>query len=234
MKKEIHIFDMDDTLTYTPSFADFVNTADGEFIDTFKNYSQYFQMVRTALLERARLAKTAFKRSGDFVVVYDRERAKPCSADMLKLFQEKKYSRLFDAHNGILVLKPFPGFHSDPNTLGLKLNDAVYAQYLAADNTMILTGRDEKLRKNIEANFQTMNLRAPSHGLKLYVGNMGIKAFKTATILKSIAENGWEIVHFYEDRKDWLDSAKEAVTTTYPNVKFVGHLVTNVHQERSQ
>ena len=75
---------------------------------------------------------------------------------------------------------------------------------------MILTGRDEQLRSQIEENLRELGVEYPNYGLKLFKqGRDSIKQFKTDTILKSISENNWKEVHFYEDRQDWLNFAAE-------------------------
>jgi hypothetical protein len=62
-------------------------------------------------------------------------------------------------------------------------------------------------------------------------GPQPIKDFKTDVILKTIEANGWEEVHFYEDRADWLYHAEGAVKETFPDVKFVPHLITNIKEK---
>jgi hypothetical protein len=231
MSKVIHVFDLDDTLSITPDFVEFLDTADGQEIDISKNYPDYFRAVRAAFWDK--LSKPAiFVRKGDFVVPVNKTTGKPFDGDTMNYFGERRYQRMFEVVNDVLTVRTFPGFHSDPNTIGKKINMPTHEEYQKAENRMILTGRDEKLRPQLEATLKELGIEYPNYGLKLYSGHEGIKNFKTRTILESIAENGWNEVHFYEDRKDWLRMAEETVKEKYPEVKFVPHFISNVRNQK--
>ena len=69
------------------------------------------------------------------------------------------------------------------------------------------------------------------HGFHMYQGGMPIKDFKTKVILDGIEENGWDEIHFYEDRQDWLHHAEGAVKEKYPNINFITHFLSDVKDQ---
>jgi hypothetical protein len=230
MSNSIHIFDLDDSLTETPVFASFLNAEDGQEIDVQKHYPQYFKAAKGAFWDK--LSKpVSFKRMGDFVVVINKATGSPFDGGAMDYFTDKRTQRMFEVVNDTIVLKSFPGFHSDPNTIGKKINLPAYEKYKTATNNMILTGRDERLRSQIEKVLAEIGIEYPSYGLKMYSGNEGIKKFKARIITDSIRENGWNEVHFYEDRQDWLHYAEGVVKEQFPDVKFVPHYVSNIKNE---
>lgn len=231
MAKEIHIFDMDDTILETPTFADFVGVKTGEYIDTSIFYPDYFQHVKEAFLDMLSVDVT-FMRMYDFVVPISEKTKKAFDGTLISYFTVGKYKRMFENHKGILTLKSFPGFHADPNTLGNIINEPVIKDYRAAENKMILTGRDENLLELITNRFGELNIELPNYGIKTYkAGKLSIEQFKTKTILETIKEFGWEVVHFYEDRKDWLQSAMDTCAIHFPATKFYPHLITNIKEK---
>lgn len=226
--KEIHIFDMDDTLLETPKFTEFVEAGHEEIIDDTKVFPEYFKKIKNAFMNEMS-KEVFFKRAGDFVVPYNKLNGRSFPGSFIEYFQDKKYKRFFDVQNGTIVIKSFPGFHSSPETLGKNINSEVIQQYNAAKNKMIITGRNESLRNDILRIFEELGLELPNYGLILYKsGAKSIKEFKTDMILKTIEENNWDEVHFYEDRPDWLYHAEGAVKEKFPEVKFVSHLITNI------
>lgn len=229
--KTIHIFDMDDTLFETPRFTDFVGVSGNGPIDDTKYFPDYFKKIKAAFLDK--MSKDVyFVRQGDFVMPINKSNEKPFSSDFIEYFSENKFKRMFDVHNGIIVVKSFPGFHSSPETLGNIMNSDVITQYKKAPNKMIVTGRDEELRPYIIEIFRSINLELPNYGLVLYQkGRQSIKDFKTQIILDTIEANDWQEVHFYEDRSDWLYHAEGAVKEKYPDVKFIPHLITNIKEK---
>jgi len=228
MEKVIHIFDMDDTVLETPTFADFVGAKNGEFIDINKFYPDYFEKIKSTFTEILSV-DVDFMRMHDFVVPINKENNKYFDGDLVSNFIDKKHKRMFENHKGVLVLRPFPGFHADPDTLGATINTPVYKDYINAENKMILTGRDDKLANLILQRFDELEIEHPNYGLKTFTpGRLSIEQFKIQTICKSIQEFGWTVVHFYEDRKDWLLNAMAAVTELFPGVTFHPHLITNV------
>ncbi len=233
-KKELHIFDLDNTLFETPEFAEFVKV-DSNNIVIKGNHDEYFMNVKAAFLDL--LSKYVyFKRTGDFIVPINQQTDKPFDEDILDYFKKKiSTSKMLIPHNGIAVLNAFPGFHKSPDTLGLVINEPIFQDYENADNKMIITGRNEELREKINSIFKYLGIKQPNYGLYLYSqnGKTNIENFKIQTIIQSIKEHGWDIVHFYEDRKDWLMAAQRAVAQVFPGVEFVSHLVTNVKDKRS-
>jgi len=235
MERVIHIFDMDDTILETPTFA-YMATADKEGnIDMSAEFKEYFMKVKSAFWDL--LSKDVyFKRSGDFIVPINKDTEKPFSDNIIDYFDKTtKFRKMLLSKNSVAVLNSFPGFHKDPDTLGTIVNDSVFVDYESAKNKMIITGRDEELREKILKLFKFLDIDYPNYGLFLYrqKGNMNIEQFKIQTILLSIREQGWETVHFYEDRLDWLQAAKNAVNQIYPSVNFVSHFVTNIKNKRS-
>ena len=67
MEKVIHIFDLDDSLLETPTFADFIGANHGENIDLTQYFPEYFAKVKSAFWDE--LSKEVkFIRMNDFVV----------------------------------------------------------------------------------------------------------------------------------------------------------------------
>ncbi len=233
MEKAIHIFDLDDSLMETPTFADILRVKDGETVDTNAMFSEYFLKIKSAFWDK--LSKDVyFKRSGDFIVPCNKATNKPFAADLLEYFDTPEFRRLFLVEDGILVVNAFPGFHRDPETLGWLTNDSIINDYEQADNKMILTGRGEDLRDKIVYILKYLGMGYPNYGLKLFqpTSKTNIEQYKVKEILNSIKENGWDTVHFYEDRLDWLRSAQLAVAQLFPTVKFVAHPITNIKEKR--
>ncbi len=232
MGKVIHIFDMDDTLLETPTFANFVGVSDGEMIDTIKTFPDYFLKVKAAFWEL--LSKEiGFMRMGDFVVPVNMENKKPFEDKVLQYF---KNTNIFLVKNDIITLQPFPGFHSDVNTIGMLANEDILHEYEMAENRMILTGRNESMREKLNYILRYLGISYPNQGLMLFEqskSNSSVVQYKINTILDSIKKNMWTAVHFYEDRLDWLNSAQDAVKSSYPGVQFIAHPITNIKEKRS-
>jgi len=249
MEKVIHIFDMDDSLIETPTFVDFLGAEDGEIIDITRPSTlgmlpgkkdvnlgvleKYFNKVKTAFIDV--LSKQVyFVRSGDFVVPINSVTNKPFPAEMIKYFTaDSTMRRMFSEKDGVLVMQSFPGFHSYPSTIGKAINPPVLEAYKNADNKMILTGRDVELSEIILGILDSLGIERPNYGLHTYQsGPISIIEFKIKTILESIKINEWNMVHFYEDKKDWLNAAETAVNQTYPSVTFIAHYITNIKEKR--
>lgn len=226
--KKIYIFDLDDVLIKVLPFSAFLTADSNGIIDTSKEYSDYFKKIKSLFWDKAS-KNVLFKKSGDFVVIIDADTKRPINPDILQYVSDKKNERNFEVKNDLLLLRSFPGFHSDPNTLGKEVNNYVFKDYSSAENKMILTGRDEELRPFVEKSLKEMGIEYPNYGLYMFPGgSKSIKDVKTEVILNTIQEHGWDEVHFYEDRKDWLYHAEGSVKSKFPNVKFVPHLITNV------
>ena len=180
MSKILHVYDLDNTLSKTLNFVDFLDVSDGQEIDVSKHYPEYFRAVRAAFWDKLSKPIT-FVRKGDFVVPINKSTGKHFDGSTIDYFGERRYQRMFEVINDILMVRSFPGFHSDPKTIGKEINVPVYEEYQKAENRMILTGRDEKLRPELELALKGMGIEYPNYGLKLYSGNEGIKNFKTRT-----------------------------------------------------
>jgi hypothetical protein len=232
MEKTLHVFDMDDSLLETPTMADFVGVENGGYIDSSVYFPEYFTKVKSAFWDV--LSKEVnFMRMHDYVVPINTATGKYFDEDSIKYFTDNKHKRMFEIKNGVLVISSFPGFHSDPNTIGAVKNDPVVKDYMNAENKMVLTGRDTGLRDVIFKRFEELGIEEPNYGLVTYKsGRLSIGQFKVQAICQSIKEFGWDTVHFYEDRKDWLESAMAAVAELFPGVTFYPHLITNVKDKR--
>ena len=233
MVKKIGIFDLDDTLTVTKAFVEFLNTKSGELIDIRENHFDYFKKIKALFWDK--LSKPVmFRRDGDFVVAVNPDEGnKAYDGSYMDYFSDdKKALKMFEVKNDTLVIRSFPGFHSDPQTIGAEINESIYDEYKKFENKMILTGRDEKLRSKLEDNLKELGVEFPNYGFELFPGgSVGIKVWKSEVILKSIEENQWEEVHYFEDRQDWLNAAEGRVKERFPNVKFVAHFVSNVKDQ---
>ena len=227
MKKALHIFDLDGTLTFTPTFASFLSVDKNNVVDTeVGDYLKYFKKIKAAFWDK--LAKNViFKVEGDYVVVINADTGKPFNSTALNYFAENKWKRVFDVKSNMIVIQPSGGFFTDPNTIGRIINQELFNDYENAQNKMILTGRDEMLRDDVEKNLKMLGFKAPNYGLYMYPRNISVREFKTKVILKSIEDNGWDEIHFYEDRPDWLSYAGEVIEQRYPKVKFIPHLITS-------
>lgn len=242
MNKVLHIFDLDDTLLIAPTFSQLLPkqsdgsiSLTGEFGDYFKEIKAFFYIVFSR--------EVYFMPSGDFVIVYDRKTNKPLGPEYLTFIQDldpakmvdyglkksdlKEVARAFELYDGHIVFRSVRGFHEKPDTIGKIVNDQVFKDYKSANNKMILTGRNIKLKHVIETRLVELGLEIPNYGIQCFPGSgMSVPNFKIDTILNTISTNNWEEIHFYEDRKDWLQSAQKAVTQAYPKVNFFPHLIT--------
>lgn len=246
--KVIHIFDLDDTLLVTPTFASMVGTGH-EDLDVFLEHVQ-------KTLHTFGGKEVGFEVKGDFISVLDATGA-PMAPEAVKDMQERMHADLitpeaFKKFHGIkrsslkdvleslgerdgrVIVSRVRGFHADPGTIGKVPNESVTEVYRDAPNKMIVTGRDITLKGHIERTLQDLGLELPNHGLYCYeqVGHKNIVQFKVQCILEAIAQHGWEEVHFHEDREDWLEAAALAVAERYPHVAFIRHHITDVHVAR--
>ncbi len=249
--KEVHIFDMDDTLLTTPTFADMIRDTNHKGVEEFLNH------VKEGFL-LFMYKEVDFKVLGDFIVMTD-TKGVPLSSSYLDLFEDKlvrseteipkpetfskqvgmKRSSLRDILKCLgdkdkhIVILQIRGFHADPNTIGLSVNSEVIDAYMNASHKMIVTGRAEALKPAITSRLAELGLHFPDQGLYCFNGSGSIQNFKVMTILDSIQNNGWNRVHFYEDRNDWLNAGAEAVSAKFPHVEFVKHHITNVHDAKT-
>ena len=122
-------------------------------------------------------------------------------------------------------------FFTNPDTIGVINNSELIDIYNNAEYKMILTGRRESLRKDIEEKLKKANIEFPNLGLFLYVQNNenpSIKEYKANVVINSIIDYNWEEIHFYEDNEKWLNHIKESVLNRFPNVKFIDHHIQNL------
>jgi hypothetical protein len=125
-----------------------------------------------------------------------------------------------------LVLKPFPGFYDTKETLGNKINQKIVSIYESVENKMILTGRNERMRQDVEEKLKVLKISKPNFGLYLFPGGCNtIVNYKIKTIEDSILDNGWKEIHFFEDKEEWLEKAFIEITDKFSEIKFHKHLV---------
>ena len=250
--KTIHIFDMDDTLLVTPTFASMMNQGGDPCLDDFlRHVKQVF------LLFMAK--EVAFKVKGDYIVLMMSDGSLVPSR-LLTVMEEKLESsessispEAFKREFGIkrssvkdvvkalsmkdnhVIIAQVRGFHANPDTIGLELNDPVVEVYRSVQNKMIVTGRAKSLIPDIERRLSEVGMELPNCGLYCFpaTGHKSIADFKVHCILESIQKYGWEEVHFYEDREDWLKNAALAVRGTYPQIAFIEHHISNVHDAKT-
>lgn len=238
---ELHVFDLDDTLLITPTFSELLKKdskgiidLEGEFSEFFKKIKSFFYIVFSK--------EIYFAATGDFVVIYDNKTKLPLSPEFLDYIQDiqpesmsnygLKSSVLSDVlralqiYEGHIVFRSIPKFHEKPETIGKIINNPVFESYKKASNKMILTGRNIAMKSLIEERLQDLGFELPNYGIYLYKGgSVSVQNYKIQTILDSINQYGWKEIHFYEDRKDWLEAAKDAVAKLYPDVMFHPHLI---------
>lgn len=216
----IHIFDMDDTLLVTPTFADVMNQGDDPRLNEFmKQVKRVFMLLISKEIDMIT--------KGDFIILVDAKSGSPLPSSVLitmrqrveetedtmkpevfkKTYGIKRSSvsevlSVLGEKDGHIIVLQVRDFHAEPNTIGSILNDEVEEAYRNAANKMVLTGRKENLMFYIARRLQWMGLEYPNYGLHCYPSNKykGIEQFKMAAILQSIAKHGWTEVHFYEDR----------------------------------
>ena len=180
------------------------------------------------------------QKDGD-IVIYDHKSKSPLSKDYLGYIDDingekaKSYGidaqtirelpRMFKPVGDHIIVEPFSGYHSEPSTIGSTLNEDVYTVYEKVKNKMILTGRKENLRADLEKRLRFLDVQYPNCGLYMYTGNDGISKFKNLSIENSIVKNNWTEVHFFEDKQSWLDSAQLYIGEKFPNIRFIPHLI---------
>lgn len=247
-KTEIHIFDLDDTLLITPTITDFIVTDNQGNISSKGEYGPFFEKVK-GWFYIIFSKQVYFKKQGDYILVFDVTTNNTLKDDYISYIQDltpetlsslalkrsvqKDMIRIFGSQNGLLALESVPGFHSNADTIGKSVNKQLINQYSMAKNKMILTGRGSDLADKIENRLGELGLDYPNYGLITYPGgSTGIQTFKIDTILDSISKNSWNVVHFYEDREDWLNAAKKAVQEKFPETVFIAHHIKNIKDSR--
>lgn len=253
MTKEIHIFDLDDTLLITPTFADMFLRGGDERLDGF--IEQVKRVFSLFMKKEVTLAV-----QGSFIVIKDAATDLNISSSDLNTMDERlrfyelslspdEFKKQFgiskssikdivkqlEGRDGSIIVRQVRGFHANPETIGSICNPEVEGAYHSAQNKMILTGRGEKLESIIEARLVELGLSYPNHGLYCYPesSNSGIESFKISVIISTIEAEKWNKVSFYEDRLDWLEAAGNEVNAKYPDVEFIKRHISNVHAARS-
>lgn len=256
--KRIDIFDMDDTLLYTPSFSEFTTEKEGLIdISGLDNTSEFLKKIKNIIFVIAS-KNIVFKKSGDYILIYDLEKKSFLKSDTLDFLTGKlsefengkpeEFSKIYGipkrnlkelinsvgVKNGLLYIKELKGFHANPDTIGKKVNEEIIDIYNSAKNKMILTGRDFSLKQKIEDRLKDIGLEYPNFGVHCFNQSLykSIKDFKSKIIQEAIEENGFDEVHFYEDKKSWLDFAEMAIKQSHPEVRFYSHLVDNISNSR--
>jgi hypothetical protein len=247
--KTLYAFDMDDTLLETPKLSSIVDVEGGEVITSNENIKEYVKKIKGIFLSLF-FKEICFEKSNDFIVIVDCKTKNRFGSEYvdfihdltpeqlknagLKNSTKKDLIRTIGEENDVLILKPFPGFYDDEQTLGTLLNPEVFSVYKQAKNKMIVTGRKESLHQNVESNLLNLGVEIPNFGLHLFPGGQqSIVQYKTKVLINSTIANGWDEIHFFEDRVDWLDIVEKGVLQEFPSIKFYKHLVTTMKSKLS-
>jgi len=218
---------MDRTLINTPDFTHFIDVENNSTIDTDKYFPEQFKAIK-AIFWNILMTEVHFKKEGDYaVIINSKNNSRFDERQLSHIFsKDPKAEQYLELHNDEIVVKHPRDFYTNPQTLGYAVNDEITKEYESANHKMILTGRGEKLRADILKMFKFLNVPEPNEGLVLWPGSPKIKEYKTNKILDAAATGKWNEIHFFEDREDWLSHAHVAMNSTYPNIKFVPHLIT--------
>ena len=242
INKRLDIFDLDDSLIKSVTFSELLPKDEygnisltGEFGEFMEKVKSFFYIVFSK--------EVLFKPEGDFIVVYDTQKKVPLGEEYIGYIQDlnpdsmtsyglkrgvvKDMLRALGLYEKHIVFKNIPQFHENPETIGKIVNDQVFEDYRHAQNKMILTGRNIKLKSLIEQRLAELQLDLPNYGVHCFPGDgkISIQQFKINTILNSIVEYDWSQIHFYEDKREWLEAAMNAVKVQYPEVAFYPHLI---------
>lgn len=245
----LHVFDMDDTLVKTPKLEDIFYTKNGKIksgdqaidgaINTMLELSN--DAINKEREEKDRMRRLAglnnkahFVQHEDAIYFYIND--EPAGLDFVEfinktnsLTQKEKDTILskLDEKDGKLILGLFAEFFRTEGTVGIETNKSVVETYEKVKNKMILTGRSDAITKGVSyILFNIVGLSEPNFGLYLYKNTSGgVPQYKANVIKNSIREFNWKAVHFYEDRKDWLDFAESQVLSEFPEVKFYKHQI---------
>lgn len=242
MEKTIFIFDMDDTMLKTPTLYDFVKINDGKIISNEEAINKFIDKLKLFFLSIF-FKEICFKEVDKNICIFECGKNSLIGIEYIDYIQDLTSDKLKDAGiknstkkdilrsvenvDGKLVLKSFPGFYDYEKTIGNIINENVLLEYNKAQNKMIISGRNEKLRQNIVNVFNFLEIKLPNFGIYLYSSGSGISIsdFKINTIEKSILENKWEEIHFFEDNYIWLNKAENYINEKYPKIKFIKHFI---------
>jgi hypothetical protein len=229
--RTIEIFDMDRTLINTPEFADFINTPNGEIVNSNEHFPDHFKVIKMIFWDTL-MKEVMFIREGEqIVVVNTKNKARFDGMQFSDIISKNKdANKYLLLVNDEIVVKHPSGFYSNPDTLGYKVNNSIFKEYRNAKHKMILTGRGEKMRVDILKMLKFLHMQEPNEGLMLWPGNPKIMEWKAETIVKTASTGKWDTIHFFEDRADWLGFAEEAMKKNYPGIKFVAHHITTIDE----
>jgi len=242
---------MDDTLVFLPKLEDVIQTKNGKVASGDPVIDAGLQKILNSISEvlekdeKLRMKQLAgiqnkvyFVKEDDGVVLYsgenpvDKEKFLSTVQNSDLTPKEKtKILNSLDYRNGKIVLALFREFFSTESTVGTEINKEVVRAYEKAKNKMIVTGRSDGIRKGVSyILFNIIGLSEPNFGLHLHKGSSegGVPGFKANVVKQSIKENGWEEIHFYEDRLDWLKFIEEEVKKEFPAIKFHQHFVKDI------
>jgi hypothetical protein len=239
--KTLYVFDMDDTLIETVKLSDIVNVENYKIKTEDENIKEYIKKIK-GIFYSLFSKELCFEKKDDSIIILDCGTKKAIGVEYLDLIQDitseqlqqvslkdstKKYLlRVIEEKNGFLVLKPFPGFYDTKETLGNKINQKIVSIYESVENKMILTGRNERMRQDVEEKLKVLKISKPNFGLYLFPGGCNtIVNYKIKTIEDSILDNGWKEIHFFEDKEEWLEKAFIEITDKFSEIKFHKHLV---------
>lgn len=264
MNNRLDIFDYDDTLTYTPTFAEYMDSDENGVIDlgaSGDGADNKSQLRKSKHIFNMVFGKDVlFQVKGDFIIVVDARSGRPLPGAQVGIIQDKiddivastpaeeftkrlgvrrseirDFPGTFVEKSGYITIKEIRGFHKDDMTIGSKVNEKLVAIYNAAQNKMIVTGRDESLKKAIDITLRWAQLEYPNKGLHCFPGKgkHSIPQWKAKIILEEIERGQYDEVHFYEDKANWLKTTEIQVKQAFPDVNFFGHHVTNIRDSRT-
>ena len=259
MEKTLYVFDMDDTLVKIPDVSDIFtikdgmlhcgdNTIDGaiqKMVDLCKIAFEESDEEKKRLRELAGIDHViTFKKIGKYyegeciLMLFD---GKIVDANFLQEIQnsphltdreKNKILEKFDICDGRHVaIGYFSEIFQTESTVGTAVNEKIVDIYRNVENKMIVTGRNEQIRKGTErVLFSELgaDLSFPKYGLHLFPGGSikgGIKGFKAKVVNDSIEENGWTKVVYFDDRGGWLKHVKDSVAEKFPHVKVDTRLI---------
>lgn len=203
MAKTLHIFDYDDTLTYTPTFAEYMGSSQGENVDIGHSGDKDDKKgkLRTVarIFEMVFAKRVVFKVFGDYIVICEAQSQRPLTGSMLGIIEDKvneiinaikpeevsvrygvKRGDLRDFPNtlgevdGYLVISEIRGFHKDENTIGTKANEEIFDDYQNARYKMVVTGRDKSLQSYVEQAIVQAGFDFPNLGVHCYDSTFGL------------------------------------------------------------
>ena len=228
VNKVLHIFDLDDTLVWTPKAVDVLRVTDGKIHCGDYVINKQAEEINSILFS---WDKDIFFEQNEEIILRNKNndlRIEDIERFFLTLEESKKKKVIdtFKVKDGKIVLRRFKAFFKTEATVGTIFNEVSLGEYNKASNKMILTGRSKSLLKGISyVLFNYLNLEFPNFGLYLFDGRKTIREFKLNTLVDSVKKNNWTEVHLWEDNEDWLNFIANEMKILYPNINFFKHLV---------